>query len=40
MAIVDNDERIIYGELFVSGPNKDQIANQFAKEVMAGIRGR
>jgi spermidine synthase len=39
MAIVDNDEKVIYGELFVSGPNKDQIANQFAKEVMAGIRG-
>jgi spermidine synthase len=39
VAVVDNDERVIYGELFVSGPNKDQMAQQFAGEVMGSIRG-
>jgi len=37
VVFVDNDSRIIYGELYFSGPNKDQIINQFVNDVMLSI---
>jgi spermidine synthase len=38
VVFVDNDARVIYGELYFSGHNKDQSINQFTDDVMAGIR--
>ena len=38
VAFVDNQARVIYGELFVSGLNKGQVANQSADEIMTGLQ--
>jgi hypothetical protein len=38
VVFVDNDARVIYGELYFSGPNKGQSIDQFTNDVMTGIR--
>ena len=37
VVIVDNDEKVIYGQLYVSGPRKDEFIKQFAAAVIAEI---
>jgi hypothetical protein len=38
VVFVDNNTRVTYGELYVSGPNRDQFINQFVSDVMTSIR--
>jgi spermidine synthase len=38
VAFVDNDARVIYGELYFSGPNQVQSIDQFTDDVMTAIR--
>lgn len=38
VVFVDNDAKVIYGELYFSGHNKEQSINQFTDDVMTGIR--
>jgi spermidine synthase len=38
VVFVDNDARVVYGELYFSGLNHEQHMNQFVDEVMASIR--
>ncbi len=38
VVFVDNDAQVIYGELYISGTNKELYIKQFADDVMASIR--
>ena len=38
MVFVDNDARVVYGELYFSGVNHEQHMDQFVDKVMASIR--
>ncbi len=38
VVFVDNDARVVYGELYFSGLNPEQHMNQFVDDVMASIR--